>query len=186
MSNQPFVLPEMMVHIPLCTHKNPRRIWAITTREEIAQELGRYGRNVSIRMIDPALALEAVREGESGSVDVMLIDMHSSDELLWAHVQRLLGTEGLAVVHHPSLEEYAPNEVLLRRLGEYFKIIMPYHVGDGSTLLLASKEYHPTADVILQRSDLLEGQSYYNCDIHVAAFAMPNYIRRRYMGLVRN
>jgi spermidine synthase len=63
---------------------------------------------------------------------------------------------------------------------------MPYNLGNGSTALLASKEYHPTADVILQRSDMIDGLSFYNCDIHVSAFAMPNYIRKEYLGIIKN
>lgn len=53
-------------------------------------------------------------------------------------------------------------------------------------LFLASKEYHPTADVILQRADMIDGLSYYNCDVHVASFAMGNYIRKEYLGIIKN
>lgn len=53
-------------------------------------------------------------------------------------------------------------------------------------MILASKEYHPTADVILQRSDLIDGLEYYNCDIHIATFVMPNYIRSTYKGIIKN
>jgi spermidine synthase len=98
----------------------------------------------------------------------------------------VLKEDGLVVMQHPNLENIADNTTLMQILGNTFKIIMPYHLEDGSTLLLCSKEYHPTADIILQRSDLLEGQSYYNCDVHNAAFAMPQYIRKNYLGIIRN
>ncbi|MBD3824817.1 MAG: spermidine synthase, partial [Epsilonproteobacteria bacterium] len=75
---------------------------------------------------------------------------------------------------------------IMQILANYFKIIMPYNLGNGETALLASKAYHPTADVILHRVDMLDGVNYYNCDIHPAAFAMPNYIRKEYLGIIRN
>jgi spermidine synthase len=63
---------------------------------------------------------------------------------------------------------------------------MPYNIGNGSTAILCSKEYHPTADINLQRADMIDGLSYYNCNVHPAAFAMPNYIRKEYLGLIKN
>ena len=33
---------------------------------------------------------------------------------------------------------------------------------------------------------MLDGLSYYNCDIHPAAFAMGNYIRKEYLGVIKN
>ena len=62
----------------------------------------------------------------------------------------------------------------------------PYNIGNGATALLSSKEYHPTADINLQRADMLDGLSYYNCDVHPAAFAMGNYIRKEYLGIIKN
>jgi spermidine synthase len=63
---------------------------------------------------------------------------------------------------------------------------MPYNLGNCSTALLASKEYHPTADIILQRADMLDSLDYYNCDVHVGSFAMGNYIRKEYLGIIKN
>ena len=33
---------------------------------------------------------------------------------------------------------------------------------------------------------MIDDLSYYNCDAHIAAFAMPNYIRKEYLGIVKN
>ena len=63
---------------------------------------------------------------------------------------------------------------------------MPYNLGNAATSLLVSKEYHPTADVNLHRADMLDGVDYYNCDVHPAAFAMGNYIRKEYLGIIKN
>jgi len=33
---------------------------------------------------------------------------------------------------------------------------------------------------------MIDGLNFYNCDIHIAAFAMPNYIRKEYLGIIKN
>ncbi|MEA1918371.1 MAG: spermidine synthase [Campylobacterota bacterium] len=179
-----FIYPEMMVHVPLCTHKNPETVLVIsddTTR--FNEELARY-RECNVRVIDASSALEAIRELEDKAFDVVLSEA-TSDTVLLAHISRVSKEDALIAITHPDLEDLEANRAIMKALGKDFKVIMPYNAGD-CTLLLASKEYHPTADIILQRSDLLEGQQYYNCDVHPAAFAMGNYVRKAYLGLIRN
>lgn len=181
-----FIYPEMMVHVPMCTHKNPRSVLLASDKAELLNgELSRY-REVETTVLPSSDLLNSLRNVVDKSVDVALIDALSDDSAVLAHVNRVLKEDALCVLRHPDLDQRDENVKLMQILGNYFKIIMPYHVGDGTTLLLCSKEYHPTADLILQRSDLLEGHQYYNCDIHVAAFAMPQYIRKNYLGIIRN
>jgi spermidine synthase len=181
-----FIYPEMMTHIAMCTHKNPRSVLVLTNQpDSLKTEMGRY-REVDTEYTGADDLLGALRGGSDKSLDVLLLDTLSDDSAIFAHVNRLLKEDGLMVCKHPDLDDVAANTKLMQILGNYFKIIMPYHLEDGSTLLLCSKEYHPTADLILQRSDLLEGHQYYNCDIHIAAFAMPQYIRKNYLGIIRN
>lgn len=181
-----FIYPEMLVHIPMCTHKNPQSILVLSdTPDGIVSELGRY-RGVETQIKGGANLLETLRNVADKSIDVVLLDVLNDDAAAMAHINRILKDDALLVLRHPNLDDEAANKQLMQILGNYFKIIMPYSVGDGSTLLLCSKEYHPTADVILQRTDLLEGNQYYNCDIHIAAFAMPQFIRKNYLGVIRN
>lgn len=181
-----FIYPEMMVHVAMCTHKDPRSVLLASDDAALLQgELARH-RDTAVSVVPAADLLASLRNVADNSVDVALIDIMTDDSAALAHVNRLLKADGLCVLRHPDLDETAANTKLMQVLGNYFKIIMPYHVGNGTTLLLCSKEYHPTADIILQRSDLLEGHSYYNCDIHTAAFAMPQYIRKNYLGIIRN
>jgi len=181
-----FIFPEMMIHVPLCTHKNPKELLIASNAPALLQqEISRY-RNIESTVIGTSSLLNDLRDCADKGMDIIILDAHISDAAVLAHINRILKEDGLAVMVHPNLDEQEANTQLLEILGNYFKIIMPYHVGDGTTLLLCSKEYHPTADLILQRSDLLEGQQYYNCDIHIAAFAMPQYIRKNYLGQLRN
>jgi len=181
-----FIYPEMMVHVPMCTHKNPKSILVARTDSTLIEnELERY-RDIETTVVDGIDILGSLRNSADKSVDVLLLDVMSNDAAVFAHVNRLLKDDALMVLKHPDLDDIVENTKLIQILGNYFKIIMPYHLEDGSTLLLCSKEYHPTADLILQRSDLLEGHHYYNCDVHIAAFAMPQYIRKNYLGIIRN
>lgn len=181
-----FIYPEMMVHVALCTHKLPTSVLlASENRDLMMGEFSRY-RDSSVVTMGAADLIESFRNTEDKSVDVILLDALTTDAAVHAHINRVLKEDGLVVMQHPHLDNVSENSTLMQVLGNYFKIIMPYHLEDGSTLLLCSKEYHPTADLILQRSDLLEGHSYYNCDVHVASFAMPQYIRKNYLGIIRN
>lgn len=179
-----FIYPEMMVHTALCTHKDPKTVLLISDDStRFDEELARYS-DFQVSVIRADDALEAIRGLADDSFDVVLSEA-AGDAAFLAHVARVSKEDALVSMTHPALDDVEANTAVMEILGDYFKIIMPYNAG-GSTLLLASKEYHPTADVILQRSDLLEGQQYYNCDIHQAVFAMPNYVRKAYLGVIRN
>jgi spermidine synthase len=181
-----FIYPEMMVHVPMCTHKNPHAVMAISNQADLLKnEMARY-RDAEASYSGCDDLLGTLRSGVDKSADVLLLDTLSDDGAVFAHVNRVLKDDALMVMKHPDLDNIEGNTNLMQILGNYFKIIMPYHLEDGSTLLLCSKEYHPTADLILQRSDLLEGHHYYNCDVHIAAFAMPQYVRKNYLGIIRN
>lgn len=182
---KPFVHPEMMVHIPLCTHKEPKNVLvASESAEDLMREIGRY-RGIETVAINAANVLDELRNVADRSIDVALLDFIGADAAVMAHLNRVLTDNGVCVMKHPDLDDVAANTALMQILGNYFKIIMPYYAGE-ETLLLCSKEYHPTADVILQRTDLLEGQQFYNCDVHIGVFAMPQYIRKNYLGIIRN
>ncbi|MDO9305782.1 MAG: spermidine synthase [Sulfuricurvum sp.] len=181
-----FIYPEMIVHVALCTHKLPTSVFLASDNHELLLgELSRY-RDSTVTSVGSSNLLESFRNAEDKSADVLLLDNTTDDSAVIAHINRILKEDGLVVMQHPSLDEVGANTSLMQILGNYFKIIMPYHLENGTTLLLCSKEYHPTADIILQRSDLLEGHQYYNCDVQTASFAMPQYVRKNYLGIIRN
>jgi spermidine synthase len=173
-----------MVHVPMCTHKEPQNVLMLSDAPEALQaELSRYGSEVVVT--HASASLDALRDIADGSVDVVLCEA-DVDAAVAGHISRVLSDDGVVSLRHPSLEEVQPNTVLLGVLGNYFKVIMPYRLWNEETLLLASKGNHPTADVNLHRADMLDGLQYYNSDIHPAAFAMPNYVRKTYLGIIRN
>ena len=115
------------------------------------------------------------------------------DTAFLAHLNRVTTHEALVVIKMENfMGDIETSRALMEALGEYFKIVMPYSFDasengkEKATLMLASKFYHPTADFILHRTDLIDGLSYYNCDVHPSSFAQPNYLRTALKGVARN
>lgn len=178
-----FIYPEMMVHIPVCTSKEAKNILIISDSADLlSAEAARH--NESMTKVIGCNLNEISALGDN-AYDVVISEM-DTDVAFISHVNRVLKEDGQFVTTHMQLDDAQANKSLMKTLGKYFKIIMPYNIGNGSTALLSSKEYHPTADINLQRADMIDGLSYYNCDVHPAAFAMGNYIRKEYLGSIKN
>lgn len=178
-----FIKNEMMVHVPICTHKDPKNILIISNDASSYElEIAKHT-NMDFKTI--GVSLDELSKLDDASFDVVISEI-DGDALVTSQINRVLNEDGLLVSIHASLDDVESNKAFMRILGNYFKIIMPYNLGDGSTALLSSKEYHPTADINLHRADMLDGLDFYNCDVHPAAFAMGNNIRRTYLGVIRN
>ena len=61
---------------------------------------------------------------------------------------------------------------------------MPFRFGHN-TSILASKKYHPTADLVLQRADLLDDLQYYSSEIHKAVFVFPAAEHKALTGIAK-
>lgn len=178
-----FIYNEMMVHVPVCTSKDPKNVLIISDNAgELENEMKKHN---AIDSKSIACGLDSIREETDASYDVVICEC-GEDAAVIAHISRVLKEDGLVSIVNPDLDQVDANKNMMSVLGKYFKIIMPYNLGNGTTSILASKEYHPTADINLHRTDMLDGVNYYNCDIHPAAFAMGNYIRKEYLGIIRN
>lgn len=178
-----FIYPEMMVHVALCTNKDPKNVLVISNDADLLSKEIQKHNDINSNIIK--CTLDSLRNLEDNSYDVVICEM-SGDAAVLAHINRVLKDDGQLVTTHPALDKVTENKQLMQVLGNYFKIIMPFNLGNSETALLASKEYHPTADIILHRADMLDNLEYYNCDVHPAAFAMPNYIRKEYLGVIKN
>jgi spermidine synthase len=175
---------EMMVQVPLCTHKEPNNVLIISSEAApLVAEVQKHIDDISCDVI--SADVNALREVKDGVYDVVICEL-GSDAAVLAHINRVLNEKGLLVMPISSLENKDENKTLMSILGKYAKIVMPYQLGNCEMALMASKEYHPTADIILQRADMLDNLEYYNSDIHPAAFAMGNDVRRAYKGIIKN
>ena len=178
-----FIYNEMMIHVGVCTNKNPQNVLIISNNATaMAAEVDKHD-SIACKAI--STDMNALREVEDGAYDVVVSEM-DSDAAVFAHINRVLKEDGLVVTTHPSLDQVEENKQMISILGRYAKVVMPFNLGNGETALLASKEYHPTADIILHRADMLDNLDYYNCDVHPAAFAMGNNVRKAYLGVIKN
>jgi spermidine synthase len=148
-----------------------------------------------------ANGVDFIRKAEDKSYDIVFVDStdpkaHAAPlfgKAFYKDVARVLKDDGLVVAQGESyflnLEEH---KEILKTAGENFSIAMPYryemisYPGTLYNFILASKKYHPTADINLQRADLMDGLKYYNSDIHIASFAKPTYIFKELLGIAKN
>jgi len=178
-----FIYPEMMVHVGLCTNKDAKEVLIISDKADLlGKEVAKHS-DTNLTVV--GCSLNSISSLGDSNYDVVICEL-SLDATIVSQINRILKDDGQLVTTHPSLDNVQENKILMQTLGKYFKVVMPYNIGNGSTALLASKEYHPTADINLHRADMLDNLSYYNCDIHPSAFAMGNYIRKEYLGVIKN
>ncbi len=183
---------EMLTHIPLCTHAEPQNIITIDASSELLDELAKY-KNINVTKLtsDSAIALLTNMDEKSADVIINATNNFANDEIFWGIVNHVLTTKGLAVCLASSPMSKADEaEAELKAIGSTFRIVMPYsfHNSDDkvSYAYMATKFYHPTADINLQRADLMDGHKYYNCDIAISAFTMPTSVRKRFLGLIKS
>lgn len=184
---------EMLVHIPMCTHAEPKNILIISNHSEsFIKELKKY-KELNISTCFSADAVNKLTDMSEGSLDLLVVDDENLlvDKIFCGVAKRVLGAKGVMSVKASSLsQDVASAKAELSNLGENFRIVMPYiFMADNDKIsfaYLASGYYHPTADINLQRADLTEGFEYYNSDIAIAAFSMPNFIRKDYLGLIKS
>ena len=174
---------EMLVHVPLCTHKEPKTVLIVSSNaSKLVDEVAKHS-GVDVKVADASL--EVLREESDGAYDVVVCEA-VGEEAVAAHISRVLKSDGLAALGGIDLEKTDAAKERIAGVAKSFKIVMPYRLVGDEHALLASKEYHPTADINLQRADLTDGFSAYNSDLHIGSFAMPTYIRKRYLGIVKN
>ena len=175
------IFTEMLTHVSMCTHKKPDNVLVVGSNEfKILDELKKY-EDCKVE------TSEHIESFGDCSFDVVIVDLAGNqDDAFYEHVNRVLKVDGLMVTDGGDyLEDIAAHRDVLATVAKNFIIAMPYQVRNKS-FILASKKYHPTADIILQRADFLEGLSYYNCDMHLASFVKPTSIHKALLGVAKN
>jgi len=177
MLNQDIINAEMLTHVALCTHKEPKDVFILGSHDYINSEIARHN-GLHVDLCDNVSCIESAKDN---SFDVIIVNSDRYYEPTFvAQINRVLRNDGLVVLKtNEKLEEN------IGVLGNLFGIVMTYKVEDRRAII-ATKKYHPTADIILQRSDLLEDLSYYNAEMHLASFALPTYLRKELLGIQKN
>ena len=186
---------EMLVHIPMCTHADPKNILIVGTLGRIKEEVKKHLNVENIHIIEKDVTNQMAQLSE-GFFDVAIVsdENFKTDRVFWGLLNRALHSKGVvsAVASTMLVQEEAFAQEL-KTMGELFKIVMPYRYEEAGenghmlskNLLLASKAYHPTADINLQRADLTDGLHYYNSDIAIGAFQVPSMSKKRFAGLIK-
>ena len=182
----------MLVHIPMCTHAEPKQVAIIGESKEILDELAKHKEINTIKISSDDAIARLTDMGEN-SLDILIVNNNEmlNDSLFCGVAKRALSSKGVLSALASSLAKNVSDASKeLKTLGEHFRIVMPYGFVSSndsySYAYLASNFYHPTADINLQRADLTDGFNYYNSDIAVASFVMPAYIRKQYLGLIKS
>ncbi len=194
MENLDYIKNEMITHIPLCTHANPKNILVIGESNAIEMELKKYKFLDKVEIIDSDIDNNLANMSDN-SFDVIIVNDNEimEDKVFVGLINRVLDEKGVFVTVASNMysnQDKFENE--LKSLDDTFKVVMPYRyeASNGNevtmnNIILASKTYHPTADINLQRADLTDGFKYYNSDIAVGCFMLPTTIRKKFLGLVK-
>lgn len=177
--NKNFAYDEMMVHVPLCSHKDINKILVVgEVSDDFKNELDKHiCKDVTF---SDSLNIE-------GTFDIILYNKEENfDDMFMASVDRCLEqTKGIFVTKSSFIyEDLEVSKKEIETVGKNFWICMPYNFGHN-TLIFASKKYHPQAEIVLHISDLLEGCEYYNTELQNASFIYPSYITKGITGIAK-
>ena len=173
---------EMMVHLPLCTHKEATKVLIVgSNNEDMKAQAAKHNKVSDIEFGDTSI----ITSKSEKNIDVIILTDVKIDELLLANISLILKEDGL--IASPANAFSRDEDQLfadLKLVGSKFWIAMPFKFGHN-TSILASRRYHPTADLNLQRADLLDGLNYYSAEIHNASFVFPAAEHRALTGIAK-
>ena len=171
---------EMTTHVAINTHKEP--VDVLLVGEDKAKE-------AEIKKHECVKNLKVIKEDEVEAQSIKSFDVVISEKF-FESFSAIVKDDGLIVVDGGNyVSDMDAHKELLKRVGKDFYIAMPFCVVSSEgvkTPILASKKYHPTADINLQRADLMDGLEYYNSDIHIASFVKPTYVYKALLGTAKN
>jgi len=173
-----FIKNEMLSHIGLCCHPQIQKLLLVNGNLEIEKEIKKH--NIEITKIDG----DKLNSMDKNSFDLVIIN--NSDGVNLNDVYGTLTDKGILIIDGKmDYKNVDKIKNLLENVGRKFLIAMPFNF-DGEVALFYSKKYHPTADLILQKSDLIEDLKYYNSEIHLASFALPTAIKKSLISVLKH
>jgi spermidine synthase len=162
------VTKEMLSFVPLCTHENPAV--CLTIGDKLPNAAAKLARDVAFVA---ELSGNSGFESEKFDIVVSFKENQNLQEIF-----RILKKDGIFCT---KISSDVKRE--LENVGKYFRMAMPY---SNMELIFASNKYHPTADLILDKSDFVEECEYYNSDIHIASFAVYEKAKKALKGIIKN
>ena len=180
--NSSKVFAEMMVNIPLCTHIEAKKVLILgTVCESIKNETLRHKKESSFEFGD----LSLIDSKQDKDIDIVILTDIKIDFQTVSDIFRILKSDGILTFNSSFYSkdiEALKNDLEL--VGKLFWIAMPFNFGH-TTSILASKKYHPTADLNLNRAEFLEDMDYYSAEIHAASFVFPAKVHKELTGIAK-
>jgi len=180
-----FGLEEMIVHVPLCSHKDIKRILVVGEASDLLKnELNKHECK-DITFADK-LNVEGIFAEESKAFDIIIYNKPTPNKKELANIDRILEPKNgifvsIGTFIYKDIQK-AKNEI--QTIAKDFWICMPYSF-HHYTIIFASKKYHPQAEIVLQVSDLLNDCEYYSTEMQNAAFVHPTYITKAITGIAK-
>lgn len=214
---------EMISHVPLFVHPNPREVLIIgggdvgsATNTLMHPEVGRctvceidkmvvevskkYFPKLTTGLADSRIRM-VYQDGKhfvtttKEKFDVVMLDLSDPvgpaadlfQKKFHQQVHDMLSADGILVAQSESpLFNPQTVQMMYRNLREIFPIVrmytchMPIYPSCFWSFAFCSKKYHPIDDFDSARygNTDLDGCQYYNDDIHMAAFALPTYVKK--------
>lgn len=167
---------EMMIHVPLCTHKEAQKVLVV------GEVQGNFKTEIAKHSAVVTYSDELNVEGE---FDVIIYNNDTIDDMVMSNINRCLEQkEGIFVCTSERFKKDSDKLVTdLKTIGASFWIAMPYRFGH-TMAIIGSKKFHPQADIILDRSDFLECD-YYNTELQNACFVHPQYVTKALTGIAK-
>lgn len=102
----------------------------------------------------------------------------------------ILSEDGILISYMPHLllDFDSAKDFLIKM--QDFRILMPFYAPLSLNMkdfyVFASKKYHPTADIMLQRADMLDDLEYYCANLHLSSFVLPKPLMKKLFGIIKN
>lgn len=215
LQNTLFTQSELLAHIGACSHKNPKRVLIMGSfNVEIAFEFLKHNLQVDflqfdLKILESLISFFPHYKAVMDSANFTHIPQQTKEFLAqnteknpanydvivclekvdFASLKELLSEDGILITQAPNiLLETQKLENALKDLGD-FRVKMPFFAPlalQQDCYIFASKLYHPTADIQLQRADMLEDLRYYHANLHLSAFVLPKEVKNALFGIARN
>jgi len=172
-----FIYHEMIVHTPMSIHPNVKNVLVIGGGDGgSVRELSRYPSIKSIDMVEIDERVVKVCQKyfpylTSGLKDER-VNLMFEDGLLY--IQNTKNMYDLIIVD--STDPIGPGEGLFTQA--FYQAFIPTYPSGHWLFGFASMKYHPIKDFQKSKIESLGYETlYYNKDIHVGSFALPNYVK---------
>ncbi len=126
---------EMMVHTPLCTHKEAQNVLIIgDSSEDLRNEASKHTGNIEFGDVS------LLTSKDEKNIDVIIFTDVKLDEMLLANIERVLKIDGVVTFKTSSFGNGSDElKKVLALIGRNFWIAMPFKFGHSRVILAFKK-----------------------------------------------